>query len=114
VARDTASGELLLAWRGNSYRLSRPAPLSADSAVRAGGGAGDASLTAPMPGTLVKVLVGEGEAVREGQPLVVLEAMKMEHTVTAPYAGLVRRLPFAQGASVSGGAALVELDPEGA
>jgi 3-methylcrotonyl-CoA carboxylase alpha subunit len=110
VARD-AGGDLLVAWRGAAYRLARPAPLSADSATRPGGGHDGASLAAPMPGTLVKVLVGEGEAVREGQPLVVLEAMKMEHTVTAPYAGTVRRLPFAQGASVAGGAALVDLEP---
>jgi 3-methylcrotonyl-CoA carboxylase alpha subunit len=64
-----------------------------------------------MPGTLVKLLVSEGEQVREGQPLVVLEAMKMEHTVVAPYAGRVRKLPYAQGVSVAGGAALVELTP---
>jgi len=42
---------------------------------------------------------------------VVLEAMKMEHTVVAPYAGVVRRLPYAQGASVAGGADLVDLAP---
>ncbi len=112
-ARD-AGGDLLVSWRGEAYRLGRPAPLSADSATRAGGGHDAASLAAPMPGTLVRVLVGEGEAVREGQALLILEAMKMEHTVVAPYAGTVRRLPFAQGSSVAGGAMLVELEPEGA
>jgi 3-methylcrotonyl-CoA carboxylase alpha subunit len=56
--------------------------------------------------------VQEGEPVQEGQPLAVLEAMKMEHTVVAPYSGTVRRLPFAQGASVAGGAPLVELDAD--
>ena len=111
-ARDEG-GDLLVGWRGEAYRLARPAPLSADSAARAGGGHDGASLTAPMPGTLVRVLVGEGEAVREGQALLILEAMKMEHTVVAPYAGTVRRLPFGQGSSVAGGASLVELDPEG-
>ncbi|MFQ3662297.1 MAG: acetyl-CoA carboxylase biotin carboxylase subunit [Chloroflexaceae bacterium] len=111
VARDH-EGAVLLAWCGASYRLARPAPLSADSAARAGGGH-DASLTAPMPGTLIKVLVSEGETVREGQPLVVLEAMKMEHTVVAPYDGVVRRLPYTQGASVAGGADLVDLSPAG-
>jgi 3-methylcrotonyl-CoA carboxylase alpha subunit len=111
VARDRDSGDLLLLWRGAAYRLARPAPLSADSATRPGAGHDAAGLTAPMPGTLVKLLVSEGEAVSEGQPLMVLEAMKMEHTVTAPFAGTVRRLPFAQGASVGGGAALVDLEP---
>ena len=108
IARELDSGDLLLAWRGRAYRLARPGPLSADAAVRAGGQDG-ASLAAPMPGTLVKLLVREGEAVQEGQPLVVLEAMKMEHTVVAPYSGVVRRLPFAEGASVAGGAPLVDL-----
>ncbi|GAB4444449.1 MAG: acetyl-CoA carboxylase biotin carboxylase subunit [Chloroflexi bacterium OHK40] len=111
VARDSETNDLLIAWRGHAYRLSRPAPLSADSSARAGGGHDAASLTAPMPGTVVRLLVREGEEVHEGQALVVLEAMKMEHTVTAPYAGTVRRLPFAQGASVAGGATLVDLAP---
>ncbi len=106
------SGELLVGWRGATYRLVRPVPLSADSVGRAGHGHDGASLSAPMPGTLIKVLVGEGEQVAEGQPLLVLEAMKMEHTVVAPYAGTVRRLPYAAGSSVAGGADLIELEPE--
>jgi biotin carboxyl carrier protein len=51
--------------------------------------------------------------VRAGQPLLVLEAMKMEHTLAAPYAGTVGRLPFAAGSSVPGGAVLIELEPDG-
>jgi 3-methylcrotonyl-CoA carboxylase alpha subunit len=109
IARD-AAGDLLVAYAGHAYRLSRPPPLSADSVHRLGGDLGDAGLLAPMPGTLVKVLVHEGDEVAEGQPLVVLEAMKMEHTITAPYAGRVRRLPFGAGSSVSGGVALAELE----
>jgi 3-methylcrotonyl-CoA carboxylase alpha subunit len=105
-------GALLVAWRGVAYRLTHTRPLSADSAARAGSGNDAANLTAPMPGTLVRVLVSEGETVREGQALMVLEAMKMEHTVVAPYAGTVRRLPFGQGASVVGGANLIELEAE--
>lgn len=107
-------GALLMAWAGATYTLQRPAPLNAENAVRGGARHGDAGLNAPMPGTLVRVLVSEGEPVREGQPLVVLEAMKMEHTVVAPFAGLVRRLPYQQGASVAAGAALIELEPAGA
>ncbi len=106
-------GEWLVGWHGNAYRLGRPAPLSAESAVRSGHHHGDAGLVAPMPGTLVKVLVSEGQLVREGQALLVLEAMKMEHTVVAPYAGTVRRLPFEQGANVAGGAVLAEIDDAG-
>ncbi|NNJ08836.1 acetyl-CoA carboxylase biotin carboxylase subunit [Chloroflexales bacterium ZM16-3] len=109
VARGEAD-ELLLSWRGDTYRLTRPAPLSADSVGRVGHGHDGASLSAPMPGTLIKLLVSAGEQVAEGQPLLVLEAMKMEHTVVAPYAGVVRRLPFAAGDSVAGGADLIELE----
>jgi 3-methylcrotonyl-CoA carboxylase alpha subunit len=64
-----------------------------------------------MPGTIVRIHVAVGERVREGQPLLVLEAMKMEHTVVAPYAGIVRRLPYQVGASVAAGAHLVDLEP---
>ncbi|EFO80512.1 carbamoyl-phosphate synthase L chain ATP-binding [Oscillochloris trichoides DG-6] len=111
ITRD-AAGDLLIGWRGDAYRLTRPAPLSADSVGRAGHGHDGASLTAPMPGTLVKVLVSEGETVAEGQPLLVLEAMKMEHTVVAPYAGIVRRIPFKAGSSVTGGADLIEVEAQ--
>jgi 3-methylcrotonyl-CoA carboxylase alpha subunit len=110
-ARDPASNDLLLAYRGNAYHIVRPAALSVDSVGQSGASQGGASLTAPMPGTLVKLMVQEGDAVSEGQPLLVLEAMKMEHTIVAPYAGVVRKLPFAQGASVAGGVDLVELEP---
>ncbi|WP_129626530.1 acetyl/propionyl/methylcrotonyl-CoA carboxylase subunit alpha [Candidatus Oscillochloris fontis] len=111
VARD-AAGDLLIAWRGDAYRLTRSVPLSADSVGRTGHGHDGGSLTAPMPGTLVKVLVSEGETVVEGQPLLVLEAMKMEHTVVAPYAGIVRRIPFKAGSSVTGGADLIEVEAQ--
>ena len=68
-----------------------------------------ASLTAPMPGTVVKVLVEEGQEVEEGQLLLVLEAMKMEQPVSAPHAGVVNSLPFDEGSLVPGGAVLVEV-----
>lgn len=109
-ARDE-HGDLLIIWRGDSFKLERPAPLSADTAGHFSGGHDGAILTAPMPGTLIRVLVSEGESVAEGQPLLVLEAMKMEHTVVAPFSGTVRKLPFAEGASVAGGVSLIDLDP---
>ncbi|MEQ8964925.1 MAG: acetyl/propionyl/methylcrotonyl-CoA carboxylase subunit alpha [Azospirillaceae bacterium] len=65
------------------------------------------SLTAPMPGRVVAVLVGEGDSVAKGTALMVLEAMKMEHTVTAPRDGVVARLPFAAGDTVAEGVELV-------
>jgi 3-methylcrotonyl-CoA carboxylase alpha subunit len=62
-----------------------------------------------MPGTVVKVLVDEGEEVEEGQFILVLEAMKTEQSVAAPYAGVVRSLPYGEGDMVPGGAVLAEL-----
>jgi 3-methylcrotonyl-CoA carboxylase alpha subunit len=103
--------EVLVAWRGVSYRLEAPRPLDVD-ALAQGGGAGRGTqqkLTSPMPGTIVKVYVREGERVEAHQPLLVLSAMKMEHAVTATHAAIVRRLPFAEGAAVPGGATLIEL-----
>ncbi|CAN5283971.1 hypothetical protein BH24ACT19_BH24ACT19_02510 [soil metagenome] len=72
-----------------------------------------ASLTAPMPGTVVKVLVGEGDEVEEGQTLLVLEAMKMEQSVAAPHAGKVASLPYAAGDRVPGGVVLAEVEAAG-
>jgi 3-methylcrotonyl-CoA carboxylase alpha subunit len=99
----------LIGWRGRHYRLERAGPLNVDALGDVGGRAGHASLAAPMPGTLIKVLVEEGQEVAAHQPLLVLEAMKMEHVVAAPYDGVVRRLLYAPGALVAKGAMLVEL-----
>jgi propionyl-CoA carboxylase alpha chain len=68
------------------------------------------SLTAPMPGAVVRVLVAAGDAVVIGQPLVVLEAMKMEHTVAAPAAGTVAAVSVAAGQQVDAGTVLVVVD----
>jgi propionyl-CoA carboxylase alpha chain len=64
------------------------------------------SLLAPMPGTVVRVAVAEGDTVHGGQVVCVLEAMKMEHPVTAPAGGVVRQLPVSTGAQVEAGALL--------
>jgi biotin carboxyl carrier protein len=57
-----------------------------------------------MPGRILKVLAAAGDAVARGQPLVVLEAMKMEHAIVAPVDGVIERLPFAVGDLVEEGA----------
>jgi propionyl-CoA carboxylase alpha chain len=64
------------------------------------------SLTAAMPGSVVRVLVGEGDVVVAGQPIVVLEAMKMEHTVAAPAAGTVTSVAVSVGSQVETGSLL--------
>ena len=80
-----------------------PAPVAAPAAAPVAAPAGAAKVTAPMPGTILGVNVKEGEAVKAGQTIFVLEAMKMESDVVAPVDGTVRGIAVAKGASVSAG-----------
>ncbi|MBW8812092.1 MAG: biotin/lipoyl-binding protein [Caulobacterales bacterium] len=73
------------------------------------GGAGDGHIRAPMPGKVTQLSVKAGDKVAKGQPLLVLEAMKMEHAMTAPFDGVVEEAPVELGAQVSEGALLVRL-----
>jgi acetyl/propionyl-CoA carboxylase alpha subunit len=104
-------------WVGG-FRLNLPSPAPAappdrDAAARDSGVTGAAeqsSLTAPMPGTVIRVLVGEGDTVKPRQPLIVLEAMKMETPVVSPYEAVVRSVHVSEGDRVAGGTLLVELE----
>ena len=99
--------EVLVYLHGETHTLRKLPPPTVDET---GPGADSAaSLTAPMPGTVVKVLVEEGQEVEKGQLLLVLEAMKMEQPVSAPHAGVVHSLPFDEGSLVPGGAILAEV-----
>ncbi|MDQ1746510.1 MAG: propionyl-CoA carboxylase alpha chain [Frankiaceae bacterium] len=89
---------------GASEYVVRPRLPEPDAHVAAG------SLTAPMPGAVVRVLVEVGTEVVAGQPLVVLEAMKMEHTVAAPAAGTVSAVGVTAGQQVDAGTVLVVVD----
>jgi 3-methylcrotonyl-CoA carboxylase alpha subunit len=83
-----------------------PQAPKADEAVAGG------RLTAPMPGKVAQVLAKAGSRVKRGQALMVLEAMKMEHTITAPADGAVERVHFAPGDLVSEGAELIAFSVE--
>jgi 3-methylcrotonyl-CoA carboxylase alpha subunit len=74
-----------------------------EGAIHAGG------LTAPMPGRVVALLVQSGQTVKQGQPLAVLEAMKMEHTITSPRDGSIAELLYAVGDQVPEGGELLRL-----
>jgi 3-methylcrotonyl-CoA carboxylase alpha subunit len=69
-------------------------------------------LTAPMPGKVIAFLAKAGDAVKQGQPLAVMEAMKMEHTITAPRDGKVAELLYAVGDQVGEGGELLRLDAQ--
>ncbi|WP_024538173.1 acetyl/propionyl/methylcrotonyl-CoA carboxylase subunit alpha [Comamonas badia] len=84
------------------------------AAAHAGGAQQGGSVLAELPGVLSQTLVAVGDRVSAGQPVAVLEAMKLFHTLTAPGDGVVTGLPVALGATVARGALLVQMETEGA
>ncbi|CCG41229.1 acetyl/propionyl/methylcrotonyl-CoA carboxylase subunit alpha [Magnetospirillum molischianum] len=99
--------ELSLFLDGGAHRLVVVDPLPSDEPEEP-----ETGVVAPMPGTVVAVLVEAGAKVVQGQPLVVMEAMKMEHTLKAPANGTVSDLHFAVGALVDEGDSLVAFEAE--
>ncbi|MCF4165758.1 acetyl/propionyl/methylcrotonyl-CoA carboxylase subunit alpha [Zavarzinia compransoris] len=93
---------------GGVHALERDDPLAADFGAASGGG----RLTAPMPGKVVALLAEAGSAIEAGQPLLILEAMKMEHTIKAPGAGVLSAYHFAVGDQVAEGDALAAVETE--
>ena len=86
-----------------------PAPKAAPAAPRAAAPAGGTVVSAPMPGTILSVNVQPGQAVKKGDILVMLEAMKMENEIMAPVDGTVSGLNVAKGQSVQSGDVLLTL-----
>ncbi|TCT06614.1 acetyl-CoA carboxylase biotin carboxylase subunit [Aquabacter spiritensis] len=108
-ARVVRSGQRLSVFAAGTERsLDHVDPRQAS--IEATGTAG--RLVAPMPGTIIRVAVEPGDAVEKGDALVVVEAMKMEHTVAAPRAGTVKSVRFAVGDLVEEGAELLALEEE--
>ena len=100
-------GALML--RGRTLRWQSPAPPSSDAEAAAHGTA-SGSVTAPMPGKIVDVLVRDGATVERNAVLIVLEAMKMEHRIEAPLAGTVRGVKVEPGRLVRAGEILLTID----
>ncbi|CRM86872.1 Acetyl-/propionyl-coenzyme A carboxylase alpha chain [Pseudomonas sp. 22 E 5] len=103
------AGAMFVRWDGEMQCVSLFDPIAAVEASQSHQG----GLTAPMNGSIVRVLVDIGQAVEAGAQLVVLEAMKMEHSIRAPQAGVVKALFCQEGEMVAEGCALVELETVG-
>ena len=102
------AGRLCVMCEGRTLELKLYDPVQSGERERHGGG-----LVSPMPGQVLQVMVAVGAAVRRGQPLMIVEAMKMEHTILAPADGVVETVHFSAGERVSEGDQLLKLKPSG-
>ncbi|MEJ0026317.1 MAG: biotin carboxylase N-terminal domain-containing protein [Rhizomicrobium sp.] len=104
--RRLANGDVAVMENGETFVLH---PFDPFAAADAAGAATDRIVT-PMPGKIIQLLVTPGESVKRGQPLAVLEAMKMEHTLSAPADAKVKSVEVAQGDQVGDGAVVVRFE----
>ena len=99
----------VIAWAGMRQSHIRFAQAQRSSDKSADGG----SLRAPMPGRLTKIFVKEGDSVKRGDRLAIVEAMKMEHVLNAPADGVVKALSYSEGQQVDSGAVIAEVETDG-
>ena len=111
IAPGSTHGELLASLNGRMTAVAVNASRTGRGAADAAGTApGEQRIVAPMPGRVVRVLVGVGDTVEARQPVVVVEAMKMENELRSPKAGRVKDVAVAAGTSVEAGRVLVVID----
>jgi acetyl/propionyl-CoA carboxylase alpha subunit len=103
----TEDGEIVVFEHGEAFTFLTHPPAGAGE----GGAAGDGQIRSPMPGKVTAVSVKAGDRVAKGQPLMVLEAMKMEHALAAPFDGVVEKLAVEVGGQVAEGTLLASLAP---
>jgi 3-methylcrotonyl-CoA carboxylase alpha subunit len=96
--------ELTVFAFGGSHKLEFEVPATVEEEDPSG------RLVSPLPGAVIQVLIKDGEVVEKGQALMIIEAMKMEHTISAPQSGTVKRIYFAAGEQVSEGAQLLDFE----
>ncbi len=103
----TAAGDSILVFSdGQAFAFTLPGA----GGAAGGSAASDGSLSSPMPGRIISVEVRQGETVAKGQKLMTLEAMKMEHSLAAPFDGIVAELNAAEGAQVTEGTLLARIE----
>jgi 3-methylcrotonyl-CoA carboxylase alpha subunit len=101
-----SAGRLCLVLDGTGWWLERDDPVARATLAETGNG----HLRAPMPGKVIALLVQPGQSVQANQPVMILEAMKMEHTIVAPAAGNVSEVRFAEGDRVTEGEELLVIE----
>lgn len=107
----TRRGDSLLLWIDGEQHSVEIVPRTARRAGAGAGGSGPGGdVTAPMPGTVLKILVSEGDAFEAHQPLVIMESMKMEMTLSSPAQGKVRKVGCTVGELVDLGATLIAVE----
>lgn len=109
ISRD--GDKVWLSDRGSSDYLSSTILLQRSDEKRSAAHSAESVVRSPMTGRVVTVSTQVGEMVAKGQALLIVEAMKMEHTLRAPRAGLVAKIACVVGQLVEGGAELIELEP---
>ncbi|SLN40778.1 acetyl/propionyl/methylcrotonyl-CoA carboxylase subunit alpha [Oceanibacterium hippocampi] len=102
------AGRLTVTWGGTTESFRVHDPLDVEAEEEAGG-----ALVAPMPGKVISLVASAGAAVEKGMPLLILEAMKMEHTIVAPANGRVAAFHYEAGDQVDEGAVLLDFDIDG-
>ncbi|MEE4278683.1 MAG: acetyl-CoA carboxylase biotin carboxylase subunit [Halieaceae bacterium] len=100
--------EVALQWRGRSFRFSNRLDIDRSAADAAASGA----VLAPMHGNLLALRVSVGDRVERGDDVAVIEAMKMEHRLTAPASGVVAAVHGAEGDQIAAGAVVIEIEAE--
>lgn len=109
VATEKIAGQLWFHWQGETFNYEPPRK---SKGKKGAGSAEPGKILAPMPGKVIKVLVQAGARVDVGQALIVMEAMKMEYTLTADLKGVVKDLKCSEGNQVTLGQLLVKLNEE--
>jgi biotin carboxyl carrier protein len=106
------SGEVAATLQGRPVGLTVLDELHALALESLGDAAGSGTLSADIPGVVIEVKVKEGQRVHQGEPLIVVEAMKMQNELTAGVAGTVVQVPVVAGQSVNPGDSLIVVEPE--
>lgn len=110
LAPGSVPGEMLAYLAGRTIPVAVNGRRTGRSGDSAAGTDGEQKITAPMPGRVVRVLVAAGDAVEARQPVIVVEAMKMENELRSPKAGRVKDVAVSAGASVEAGRVLVVIE----